>query len=488
MPKQLLQIDWFWWIQNNETTQNGKGFVDMVWLDITSEEWICQINKRLEDVSFTTAMTTDPLSNTTFWWEVIFWNSDEEIWYESASWVFSKLHTNTNAWDNNDIITYQNYLIYCSIDEIWRSTTTTIWWGFTDNPTWWSGTNAFTNWTLSWKHWMKVFNNRLYITDWNIVAELDWASDPANPSNWVFSDEVFRLPDWEIIDAIEDIWGQLAFWTNNWNMYIWDWVSANSDTIIKTQLWGIHSIIQLENRIIVFAGVQWTIYQYNGADLIPIIQIPNFNILQWSHARKPSVRRYKNWLIFWISFNGIYVYDRVDSSDNFTLTKYWNLSEWQVIDANEWQIFSIYNTGTSSSSWNFIVWYDHNWPDIDQVSPTGKRYRAWEAWTDDMSAAPFFETFVYHLRDDKWKVNKVQWVQWLFKWVNVNSIQIEYRFDTDDSYTILWQIWDSWVDIDMILRGIWKRVDKIQFRVKFWDKTTLDTLERNTKLINLKVF
>jgi hypothetical protein len=115
-----------------------------------------------------------------------------------------------------------------------------------------------------------------------------------------------------------------------------------------------------------------------------------------------------------------------------------------------------------------------------------------EAWADDTSAAPFIETFVYELRDNKWKPNKIQWVQWLFKWdwaVFVkNNIQIEYRLNRDTDYTVLWSIWEDWIDLDSILRGIWKRTSTFQLKIKFWRESNTISWRQNTKLTWLKIF
>ena len=104
----------------------------------------------------------------------------------------------------------------------------------------------------------------------------------------------------------------------------------------------------------------------------------------------------------------------------------------------------------------------------------------------------YIETYVYELRDINWQANKIQWIQALFKddtsWKIENNIEIEYRLNNTESYTVLWDIWEDWIDINKILRGIWKRVHKVQFRIKIWRKTTNTSNERNTKLIWLKIY
>lgn len=488
MSTQILSIDWFReWIINDETTQWNKGFVDMLWLDPWSEDWVLQINKRLIQDTHT-SLTENPLSNATFDGKTLYWMSNKEIWYENTTDTWTLLHTNSLSWDNDDLIVYQDYLIYASNTKLGRSTNTTIAWGFTDSPTWGSGT-IFTN--TSWDRYFKVFNNRLYITDWQYLAELDWASAPWTPTSWVFTPEKFTLPKWEIIQSLEVIGWQLALWTSSWNFYTWDGSSANASQIIKTSLWGITAMINIENTLFVFAWVNGTVYRYNWADLIPFIQIPRFNITATSFVHKTWVRRYKNWFIFWISKNGIYVFNRIKEWDSFSLNKYGNLSWGRVIDKFDWTIYSMYIIDQSSSDDRFIVWYLYNsvlW--IDKPS-TSIRYRMEEAGAWDDSGSPYLETYVYELRDKNGKPNKIQWIQALFKddWTDVeNNLKVYYRLDNATTYTELWSIWDDWIDIDKILRGIWKRAHKAQFKILIGRENTSATWVRNTKLIQLKIF
>jgi len=390
-----------------------------------------------------------------------------------------------------DIATYQDYLIYASNTILWRSTWTTTGWWFTDNPTRWGGTDTFTNWTSSDPHFFKTFNNRLYISDGNLLAELDWASDPTTPANWIFTASKFVLPINEVIKSLEVIWSQLAIWTASWNFYLWDWASANASQIIKTSLGWINAMIQLENTLYAFAWINWTVYRYNGADFVPSIQIPNMNLSSTSFVRKPWVRKYKNWLIFAIPNNWIYVWNRVREWESFSLAKYWPLNDGKEIDDTEGDLRSLFIIDETSSDDRFVVWYEYNWTEsIDRVSGS-KFYRLEEAWSADTSVAPFFETVMYELRDNNGKKNKVQWVQWMFNetvvsTVDRNNIQIEYRLDRNTTYTVLGIIWNDWIDLDKILRWIWKRADKVQLRVKFWwdNASTVD----NTKLTNLNIF
>ena len=488
MSKQILSIDWFKeWIINDETNQANKGFMDMLWLDPWTEDWVLQINKRLVQDTHT-SLSENPLSNATFDWKTLYWMSNKEIWYENTTDTWTLLHTNSLSWDNDDLIVYQDYLIYASNTKLWRSTNTTIAWGFTDSPTWGSWT-TFTN--SSWSRYFKVFNNRLYITDWEFLAELDWASDPWTPWNWVFTAEKFTLPKWEIIQALEVIWWQLALWTQQGNFYLWDWASANASQIIKTSLWGITAMIQIENTLFVYAWVTGTWYRYNGADLVPSIQIPRFNISATSFVSKTWVRKYKNWFIFWISKNGIYIYNRVKEWESFSLVKYWHLSGWQVIDANEWTIYSIYIIDQSSSDDRFIVGYLYDSSIWIDKADSSIRYRMEEAGTGDDSASPYIETYVYELRDNNWKPNKIQGIQALFKddSSNVeNNLKVLYRLNNDTIYTELWSIWEDWINIDKILRWIWKRAHKVQFKILVGRETTSATGVRNTKLVQLKIF
>jgi len=489
MSKQLLSIDDFSsWIINDTTAQGSKGFSDMSWFDIWKEDGVAQINKALE-ADTTTSMTTDALSFTTFGWEIIAWNEDEEIWYNSTWTTWTLLHTNTNAWDNNDIITYQDYLIYASVDELWISDDTTISWGFVDNPTWWSWTNAFVNWVSAGKHYFKIFNNRLYISDWNIIAELDWASDPTDRTNWVFTDQAFTLPENENITCMEVVWWQLAIWTAAWNYYEWDWTSSNSTTIIKSSLWGISAMIQVENTLFVFAWINWTIYRYNWADFKPVFRIPDMRISAWSSVNKSAVRRYRNWFIFWIKNNWIYVINRTDENKPFSMAKYGAISWWRVFDEFDPTIRAIYIIDEGSSEDDFIISYNYDWAWIDRVS--NNYYTMEDAWAWDTSAAPYIETIEYQLRNNNGKPNRIQGIQAMFRetiitWTDRNNIQVEYKTDLDTSYTVLGIIWLNGIDMNKILRGISKRAYKIKFRIKAWWENWDN--DENTKLIQLKVF
>ena len=490
MARELLSInDFSQWMVNDTTAQWSKWFADMSWVDIWTEDWVAQINKRLEQDT-TTSMTSDPLSNATFDGKIISWNSDEEIWYNNTWTTWTLLHTNSNSWDNDDIIVYQNYLIYASNDRLGRSTWTTIGWWFTDSPTWWSG-STFSNWSATDTHFFKIFNNRLYVSDWNFLAELDWASDPSTPWNWVFEPEAFTLPEWEKIVSMEVIWSELGLWTEWWNFYLWDWASDNASQIIKTSLWGITAMIQLENTLFVFAWLNWTIYRYNGADFKPVFRVPNVNISTSSFVRKPAVRKYKNWFIFWLTKNGIYVINRADETKPLAMNKYWPFSWWQQVDEFDPVIFSIYIINQASSEDEFIVWYRYNLVEkIDRVN-TNKRYRLEEAWSWDTSVSPYIDTIEYQLRDANGKPNKVQWVQWFFRDTSIssidrNNIQVEYKFNTDQNFTVLWMIWNEWIDINKILRWINKRVHKITFRIRMWWE--FSSTNDNTKLIWLKIF
>ena len=485
MSKQLLEIrDFSNWIINDETAWATNGFVDMSWIDIWTKPWVAQLNFRLENDT-TSWLNENVLSFTTFDDTILAWMSWAEIWKNSwTSWTLD--NTNANIWNNNDLITYQNYLIYASRTKLWRSTTTAIWGGYTDNPTWGSGTTFLNGWSDD-LHFFKEFNNRLYISDGNVIAELDWASSPTTPWAWIFTNNKFILPENEQIRSMEVIWSSLAIWTLIWNFYLWDGVSVNASQIIKTNLWGIHSMLQLENTLYVFAGIDGTVYRYNGADLIPEIQIPNFRVTATSYVRKPWVRKFKNGMIFCIEDNWIFVYNRVKQWDPFSLNRYGNLSS-AVVPKDASQLNAIYITNINTTNDRFIIWYSENWDKIDRVS-WSNRYRMEEAWLWDTSVWPYIETEVYELRDSKWQPNKVQWVQALFtQWTNTFPLlRVEYRTDTTDNYTLLGRIWQWWwIDVNKILRWIWKRVHRIQFKFKMWWSFTSTT--DNVQLIWIKIF
>ncbi len=487
MSQQILSINDFGRaIINDETNQVTNGFVDMSWIDIWAEPWVAQINFRLEQDT-TAWLVEEVLSFAFFDNEVIAGMTWGELWTNASGIIWLIVHTNTILWDNNDLIVYQDHLIFASRTVIWRSTWTTLWAGFTDNPTWWTWVFVFANWWSDDLHFFKEFNNRLYITDGNHLVELDGASDPTNPVNWVVTQKAFSLPEWEQMRSLEVFGSELAIGTKAWNFYLWDWASANASQIIKTSLWGIQAIIQLENTLFVFAGIDGTVYRYNGADFKPVIQIPNFNVLNSSFVRKPWVRKFKNGMIFCIPRNWIYVYNRVDEWDSFSFNKYWPLSWWWEIKSTQWDVQSIFVVNPETTNDQFVVWYRNSivaWEKIDRTSIT-KRYRMEEAWSWDTSVAPFIETQVYELRNNKWQPQKVQWVQWLFKNA-LNRLQIEYRLNNDTAYTVLWTIWITGIDVDKILRGVGKRASKVQFRLKMgWNNLSSTD---NTKLIQIKIF
>jgi len=491
MSNQILSINGFEnWIINDETAQVTNGFVDMSWIDIWTEDWIAQINFRLEQDT-STSMSDDVLSFTSFDWTTIAWLSWKEKW-QNASWTtWTTMSTTTTTWDNHDITTYQNYLIYASRTIIGRSTNTTIAWWFTDNPTWWTWTFTFANGGATDLHFFKEFQNRLYISDWNILTELDWASAPTVPANWVVTQSKFVLPVNESIRSLEIIWNSLAIGTLAWNFYLWDWSSANASQIIKTSLWGIHAMIEIENTLFVFAWIDWTVYRYNGADFIPVIQIPNFNILSNSLVRKPAVRRFKNGMIFCIPRNWIYVYNRVDEKSPFRLNKYWPLSDWWEIKETQWDVNALYVINITTTNDQFVIWYRNSkvsWDFIDRTSST-KRYRIEENGTDDTSVSPYMDSVVYELRNKKWQPLKVQWVQWLFKTQTnqLDRLQVEYRLDNTIAYTVLWTIGITWVtDLTKILRWINRRVDKVQFRFRIGGNNA--SVAENTKITMIKIF
>ena len=470
MSKEILSInDFSTWIINDDTVTTNKGFADVSWLDIYTEEWVAQPNVK-------------PLAETTPWIDlingyvdfdgrVVWWWDNEEIWYNNTWTTWTLLNTNTNAWDNDDLVVYQNYLIYASDSKLWRSTTTTIAWGFTDNPTWGSGSD-FLNWTSTDIHIFKIFNNRLYVTDWNVLAELDWASDPTTPTNWVFTQDKFKLPEWEIIQSLEIVWGQLALWTADGNLYIWDGSSSNSSAIIPTKWWGITAMIQLENTLFVYAWVDWTIYRYNGADLVPVIQIPDvITSSSWTFVQHNWVKRYRNGIIFGLSLNWLYVFNRVKEWDSFSLVKYWNLSVWQSIKDDQIDVSALHVIPWKVVSWDTIfISYNDSINAIDRVTNTNGLY-------DDA----FLETVDYELRNNNWQATKVQGVQLKFKQLISWTITVKYKTDYNNTFTTLWTIDHVWFTSnskELILRWIWLRVDKIIFRFEWL----------NWKLINIKIF
>jgi len=470
MSKALKSIwDFSTWIVNDKTNQWSAWFANMIWLDIHTEQWVAQPNVK-PLVETTTWLNENPNVFVQFDGKMLSWMDDEEIWYESTANTWTLLHTNGNGWNNNDLIVYNNYLLFSSNTRLWRSTNTTIAWGFTDSPTWWSG-STYLNW--DWQHFFKLFNNRIYITDGNVLAELDWASAPTTPASWIFTQSIFRLPEGEVMLSLEVIWGQLAIGTQAGNLYIWDGASDNSSTIIKTQFWGITAMIQIENTLFVFAWLDGTIYRYNGTDLIPVIQVPDMvSTSSGTYVRKNWVKRYKNGMMFGLSLNGLYVFNRVKEWDSFSLTKYWNLS-WSVnIKDSFVDVLSLYNIPWTVVSWDTIfIWYDVSGAEkIDRITDSNGLY-----------SDALLETIEYQLRNNKWKPSRIQWVQLMFRSLISSPVTVKYKTDYNNTFTTLGTIDHTgfWADShDTILRWISQRADKIVFRLEWL----------TGKLINLKIF
>ena len=477
MSKYIL--DWFNWITENEISQNLNNQLDLYWLDIFTDSGICQINKR---ITSETLWYNYNVSCFELFDNIIIasgnWELDKRI-----AWSWASMYNPTNSWDCNNIKVYMEYLIFPLDNTVWRSNTTSISWWFIEAPIWASWGN-FLNW--SGDHIMKVLNRKLYISDWNVIAELDWTITWW-PSNWIFNNNKIKIDDEnETILCLEVIWNQLAIWTDKWNLYIWDWESENASSITKTDLDWITALINMQNQLFIFAWKSGVVYAYNGSDFIPVIAIPNFNQSENSFCKNNAVINYKQGILFWIWWNGLYQFNK--NKGVFKLSK-WGCADWY--DLNYW-IWALYleswykqefyiSRQRGSFSWNYRI----EKLDYDNY------YAMNEKGVGDDELAPRLLTPFINFNKD-WKKIKISWVKLLFRrsitWAGTeaNRVKVEYRLNRDDDFTELWTIGAWGVDIDLILRWIDKLCYQIQLRLKFWSDLIANW--HNTKLIWLKIY
>ena len=486
MPKQLLEINDFWWIIHDATKQVTNGFFDVFWIDLYSEDWVAQINRSItwtEDA----VITEIPISFTVFDDKLIVWAANEKIYYDNGT-IFTTLWTNTNSGDNNDIIVYQKFLVFSSESRLGISNDYTVAGWLSYNPTWASWWPSFDNDYPF--HIFNILNNRLYISDWNKIAELDGASDPTTPSNWILDTAKFILPEDEVILSMEWYGTEMAIGTEKWNIYIWDWVSTNATDIIYGNYWKITAMIQFENMLLVCAWTSWVIYYYNGSDLVPFVQVPQIDRDSNTYIHLRGIIRYKTGVLFLIPNNGIYIYAR-NKQNRFVLTKYGSLRNW-LLPTEVSNLNCVILTDVEENF--FYIWYTYSWDErVDTVDDSlSNYYYLMEPTSWNISWWPYLETQVYELRGRNGKKTKVQWIQAMFSKIrNIggsisNRILVKYRLDNDLNYTTLWEIGLWWLDEEQILRGIGKQAEKVQFRIYLWQ--TFWSNARNTKLTHLKVF
>jgi len=473
MSKALITIDsWISWISQDKQ----KWFDSMVWVDIFREDWIVQINRKLNAINSWNDVTTDVISS--FCEFVVSWTryllaqeTAAKLYKSSNSWsTWATANTNTawSSWDRVwfDLVVFNWYLYYTTKTYLWRTADLST---FVDNY------KAFLIWT-SLIHPMIVFQNKLYIWDWYNLSELNTA--------WTaLIDAIFTLPTDEIIYSLEVFWNNLAVWTQNWNLYIWDWSSANSSAIIYSDNWPITAIKQLNNTLFIFAWLYWYIYTYNGADMLPYLRIPNFISLNRDDLFASTtvihtwVKWYKNWIIFWYWWNWVYVLNKNKSWDSFSLIKYWSLS-WSL-----WSTIKPIPFIIQPDKWGdyLIVWWDKKMDSVTEWLWT-YFYTQWDA---------YIETPIYDITDSNWQDSLIQWFQvllwtaaevWALYTDASSKIKLSYKIDRATNYTALTTEITSSND-EKIIFEIFKRWREIQFKIDLWDSSW-----NNTKLRQIKIY
>jgi len=473
MGKPIITLDtWSGWISPNKQ----KGYQDMKWVDIYREDWVVQLNRRLNELASWADITDDVITQyIEFDWEVVV----QEQWVDIMKWTsdwstWTAAHTNGQTWDWFDLAVFQWNLFYTSTAKLWRAT---------DLSTYNDSLASFTNWTQD-IHPMKIFQNKLYVWDWNTLLEVD--SDAGSTT----SASAFILPSDEIIYSLEVLWNEIALWTNNWNFYLWDWSSANSSVIIKTDKWAIRWLVEIDNTMFIFAWNLWTIYVYNWSDLVPFLSIPDFvdsnnsDYFQSTCAKHTSIKLFKNWIIFWITQNWLYVLNRNSKNQPFALTKYWDTDN----TASSTTPVIPYLIDADKNVDDLIVWYGKK---MDKVT-----IWSWDYFYKQGEA--YIQTPHFDITTEFWFSELIQWILTLF-WATleqsglyndpVNTLRIKYRFDRAETFsptaedwtTLTTEITDS--NVDSVIREIMWRWREIQFRLEIWTSSW-----ENTKLVQIKIF
>jgi len=454
MSKPLIKIeDFTGWIANDTTNNSTNSFEEIKWVDLWREPWTIQQNRKLEATVST--ISENVLDFVEFNWKTYSWNQDWEL-YESSNWwvTWTLVHTNTNTDDIWDVTVYWNYLYYTSNRYVWRF----------DWTTWNDTFKDLGTWTHNDVHIFKIFQNRLYVSDGNVLFEMD--------STETWADDVFTIRKNEEIVTIEVLWNELAMWTLSWRFYLWDWSSENASQIIQVSIWGIYALIEHENTLFAFAWVHWAVYQYTWADFVPVIQVPDVNtvaiswLLNASIVKHWAVRRYKNGFIFWLNRNGIYIFNRIKSWDPYTLVKYWDIENTTWDD--KYRALWMYKP-TIYNEW-LLVWHSETW---------GIDYANWGTPTYYNQADTEITTWFYDVRDVNSSPTFIQWV-WIFfrDWGILSKIKVFYKLDTSSIFTEMWEITKN----EQVFRGINKRASRIKFKFQIWqasagqNKTTIEKI------------
>ena len=461
------------------STDKQKWFANMIWVDPYREDWVVQLNRRLNELNSWNDITDNSVNQyIEFDSNLVVQEDWSDIRKSANDWdTWTVANTTAQAWPAwFDLKVFNWAMYYTSKEEIWRAT---------DISTFDDTHQSFTVWDQN-IHPQVIFQNKLYFWDSYKLAELN--------SNWItFNGSAFTLPTDEIIYSLDVFWNELAIGTDNWNFYLWDWSSANASQIIKTDKWAIRAIVEVDNILLIFAWNIWTIYTYNWSDLVPFLTIPDFkdsnnnNYFQSTSVKHTSVKLYKNWIIFWITNNWLWVLNRNNKDQPFGLTRYWDLDN-AIADT----VAPIPYLITSDKNVDYlIVWY---WQKMDRVTiwAWANFYKQWEA---------IITTTQYDITDNNWFNRLVQWIQALFWDLHEvsalyddpdNAIQIDYRLDrawtttapTWTSFTTLINDSNSWD----IIREAMARWREIQFRfllgTVIWEAATWD----NVKLVNIRMY
>ena len=224
----------------------------------------------------------------------------------------------------------------------------------------------------------------------------------------------------------------------------------------------INALKEFENTLFVFPWTEWEIYRFNWADLIKIVQIPNWTISDDRTIDQNTVRIFNNWLIFWTR-QGIYQMNRLISNKWFTVHKYWKPS------TNQWD--EIVTMLFVSWQEDFYCWFT-DWG-VDYLDLTGNNlYQKTET---------IVETNLINLTNWRLQPQKVCGVMadW-FTTFSIWEIDILYKTDKEiengSAFISLWTI-EPW-NTDRIaykLTGISRRTKYIAFQFNLWRTWTFTT-------------
>jgi len=330
MRKQKFFInDFSGGILADTTKQSLNSFKQVKGLDIWGEPWKLLLNKKFKETAYSS--WSDSITSFGYYvseWKFFAGDRDWKFYFSTGldDWTLS---THTDVWyiDCKMFLEYQGYFFYCKNNDIWYFNGVAWTDDYLSSVLWGSFENGNGN------HIMVSFNEKLYISDDNVVAEIDGSSGSIGA--WIFTKQKCLLEFWEEITAMVVLNGYIAIGTNYGWFYLWDWESEGARQEIKTWLWSITAMIEHQNTLfVVFANNGDTpqyIYQYNGSDFIPIVQFPK-NSFGWFDRFFWSLNwlfEFKDWLIFksvtsndsW-SIGCLYVLNKWPKT-SYALTRYW---------------------------------------------------------------------------------------------------------------------------------------------------------------------